>query len=157
MLKIRRPLGCLIFNMGIAIPGKTVFLIEMAPWCFPSLRASNAELWCFLDWAVKVPLIWDAMTPMMSSNVMKTWWRHQMEAFSTLPCWPFVWGIHRSPVNSPHKGQWRWALMFSLMHPSEKCLSKQLWGSWFETPLHPLWHRCIMILSKDTPYLASHS
>ena len=31
MLKIRRPLGRLIFNMGIAIPGKTVFLIEMAP------------------------------------------------------------------------------------------------------------------------------
>ena len=32
MLKIRRPLGRLIFNMGIAIPGKTVFLIETAPW-----------------------------------------------------------------------------------------------------------------------------
>ena len=31
MLKIRRPLGRLIFNMGIAIPGKTVYLIEMAP------------------------------------------------------------------------------------------------------------------------------
>ena len=31
MLKIRRPLGRLIFNMGIAIPGKTVFLIETAP------------------------------------------------------------------------------------------------------------------------------
>ena len=29
--------------------------------------------------------------------------------------WPFVWGIHRSPVNSPHKGQWRDALMFSLI------------------------------------------
>ena len=29
--------------------------------------------------------------------------------------WPFVWGIHRSPVNSPHKGQWRRALMFSLI------------------------------------------
>ena len=26
--------------------------------------------------------------------------------------WPFVWGIHRWPVNSPHKGQWRGALMF---------------------------------------------
>ena len=26
--------------------------------------------------------------------------------------WPFVRGIHRSPVNSPHKGQWRGALMF---------------------------------------------
>ena len=29
--------------------------------------------------------------------------------------WPFVWGIHRPPVNSPHKGQWRGALMFSLI------------------------------------------
>ena len=29
--------------------------------------------------------------------------------------WPFVQGIHRSPVNSPHKGQWRGALMFSLI------------------------------------------
>ena len=27
--------------------------------------------------------------------------------------WPFVRWIHRSPVNSPHKGQWRGALMFS--------------------------------------------
>ena len=26
--------------------------------------------------------------------------------------WPFVRGIHRSPVNSPHKGQWR---QFSLI------------------------------------------
>ena len=29
--------------------------------------------------------------------------------------WPLVRGIHRSPVNSPHKGQWRGALMFSLI------------------------------------------
>ena len=29
--------------------------------------------------------------------------------------WPFVRGIHRSPVNSPHKGQWSGALMFSLI------------------------------------------
>ena len=28
--------------------------------------------------------------------------------------WSFVRGIHRSPVNSSHKGQWRGALMFSL-------------------------------------------
>ena len=28
--------------------------------------------------------------------------------------WPFVREIHRSPVNFPHKGQWRGALMFSL-------------------------------------------
>ena len=29
--------------------------------------------------------------------------------------WPFVCGIHRSPVNSLQEGQWRGALMFSLI------------------------------------------
>ena len=29
--------------------------------------------------------------------------------------WPSVRGIHRSPVNSPHTGQWRGALMFTLI------------------------------------------
>ena len=29
--------------------------------------------------------------------------------------WPFVRGIHRSSVNSPHKDQWRGALMLSLI------------------------------------------
>ena len=29
--------------------------------------------------------------------------------------WPFMRGIHRSPVNSPYKGQWRGALIFSLI------------------------------------------
>ena len=32
-----------------------------------------------------------------------------------LRCWPFVQGSHRSPVNSRHKGQWRGALMISLI------------------------------------------
>ena len=36
--------------------------------------------------------------------------------------WPFVRGIHRSPVNSPHKGQWRRALMFSLI-----CACNNVW------------------------------
>ena len=42
MLKIRRPLGRLIFNMGIAIPGKTVFLIETGPWC--PLQSSTLQI-----------------------------------------------------------------------------------------------------------------
>ena len=42
-----------------------------------------------------------------------SWWRHQMKHFPRY--WPFVRGIHRSPVNSPHKGQWRRALMFYLI------------------------------------------
>ena len=42
-----------------------------------------------------------------------TWWRYQMENFPRY--WPFVRGIHRSPVNFRHKGQWRGAFMFSLI------------------------------------------
>ena len=41
------------------------------------------------------------------------WWRHQRDTFPRY--WPFVRGIHRSPVNSPHKGQRRGALMFSMI------------------------------------------
>ena len=29
--------------------------------------------------------------------------------------WPFVWGIYWPPVNFPHEGQWRGALVFSLI------------------------------------------
>ena len=42
MLKIRRPTGRLIFNMGIPIPGKTVFYIETRPW--PQWVESNRVL-----------------------------------------------------------------------------------------------------------------
>ena len=54
MLKIRRPLGRLIFNMGIAIPGKTVFLIETAPRSFVPEAAIETGLYdyiqqCMLD------------------------------------------------------------------------------------------------------------
>ena len=42
-----------------------------------------------------------------------TIWRHQIEAFPRY--WPYVLGTHRWPKNSPHKGQWRGALMFSLI------------------------------------------
>ena len=41
------------------------------------------------------------------------WWRQQKKHFPRY--WPFVQGIHRSPVYSPYKGQWRGALMFSLI------------------------------------------
>ena len=56
--------------------------------------------------------------------------------------WPFVRGIHRSQVNSSHKGQWREALMVSLICAWKKRLSKQSRGWWFETPSLSLWRRC---------------
>ena len=36
-----------------------------------------------------------------------SWWRHQLK---TSHYWPFVRGIHQSPVDSPQKGQWHGAL-----------------------------------------------
>ena len=54
--------------------------------------------------------------------------------------WPFVWGIRRSPVNSPHKGQWRGALMFSLIWAWINGWINN--GCWFETPSRPLWRHC---------------
>ena len=50
-----------------------------------------------------VPNIYD-----LHDDVMK--WKHFPRY------WPFVREIHRSPVNFPHKGQWRGALMFSLIY-----------------------------------------
>ena len=47
------------------------------------------------------------------SAFARSWWRHQMEIFSALLA--ACVGVHRPPVNSPHRDQWRGALMFSLM------------------------------------------
>ena len=56
--------------------------------------------------------------------------------------WPFVRGIHRSPVNSLHKGQWRGAfdVFFDLCR--NKRLNKQSRGWWFERQSCPLWRHC---------------
>ena len=43
-----------------------------------------------------------------------SWWRHQMETVSALLA--LCAGNSPVPVNSPHKGQWRGALMFSLIY-----------------------------------------
>ena len=82
---------------------------------------SNDSIWV-TDWPNIGPLnrtknsfskkIYQKYWHRIAQNV-GTWWRHQMEHFPRY--WPFVRGIHRSPVNSPHKGQWRGALMFSLI------------------------------------------
>ena len=63
---------------------------------------------------------------------------------------PFLRGIYRSQVNSPHKGQWRRALMFSLIRALNKRFSKQAWGWWFEKPSRSLWRHCHGSRSPET-------
>ena len=71
-----------------------------------------------------------------------TWWPSDVMKWKHFPrYWPFVRGIHRSPVDSPHKGQWRGALMFFDLRLNIR-MSKQCWGWWFETPSRPLWRHC---------------
>ena len=62
--------------------------------------------------------------------------------------WSFVRRIQRPPVNSPHKGQWRGALMISLICVWINDWNKQSWGWWFETLSRSLWrHRIELIRS----------
>ena len=70
--------------------------------------------------------------------------------------WPLLRGIHRSPVNSPHKGQRRGALMFSLIC-LKKQLSKQSRRWWFETLSRPLWRRCNVFRLYQNGTTQTHS
>ena len=72
---------------------------------FPAQKPSNAEnvsIWCRHHDSDRRP------QSSHHDDVIK--WKHFPRN------WPFVRGIHRSPVNSPHKGQWRGALVFSLIY-----------------------------------------
>ena len=51
------------------------------------------------------------------------WWCHQMETFPRYR--PFVREIHRSPLDSPHKGQWRGVCCF-LRSPPEQIAEKTI-------------------------------
>ena len=53
-------------------------------------------------------------TTLVSDLWMSSSWLMKWKHFPRY--WPFVRGIHRSPMNSPHKGQWRGALMISLIY-----------------------------------------
>ena len=48
-----------------------------------------------------------------SFDLISSWWRYQMELFSALLA--LCAGNSPAMVNSPHKGQWRGALRFSLL------------------------------------------
>ena len=58
--------------------------------------------------------------------------------------WPFVRGIHRSQMNSPHKGQWHRVLMFSSMYASNGWVNNQDTGD-----LSTHYDVTVMILEKE--------
>ena len=77
-------------------------------WCHASIIFKLHKI-LHHDWWNQVNLTSSVLVLVISYHDDVIKWKH-------FPCyWPLVRGIHRSPVNSPHKGQWRGALMFSLV------------------------------------------
>ena len=123
--------------------------IRLQTWLCLMSRA-RPWAWCGILWKLPLrneplPTLYITKTrPMVShDDVIK--WKH----FSRH--WPFVRGIHRSPVNSPHKGQWCGALIFFFDLHLNKRLSKQSWGWWIETPSS--WHHCKVLDQLGPMYL----
>ena len=67
-------------------------------------RVNNSIISRWWDGADNKSTSWKIRTGYSHDDVIK--WKHFLRH------WPFVRGIHRYPVNSPHKGQWHGALMF---------------------------------------------
>ena len=98
---------------SMKMPNRSVSLVKALCWRQMDIKVSkdlisltrktSSKLW--IPGLVQGSHRWSL--PHISSYTKALWWRHQIKTF--------VRGIHRSPVNSPHKGQWRGALMFSFV------------------------------------------
>ena len=113
---------------GPFVPPTSQCMVEVLEWISTFISHYNGCNYIFMLW-LKLTQVYKKETPgdtaagQARSRVKDTFidkinlyihddvikWKHFPRY------WPFVRGIHRSPVNSPHKGQWRGALMFSLI------------------------------------------
>ena len=102
----------------------------------PSTCDGNSTLVQVMAWRIWANVVWGLCH---HDDVIK--WKHLMRY------WPFVPGIHRSPVNSPHKGQRRGALMFFIC----AWINDQRLCWWFESPSRSLWRHCNDVI---IPYIS---
>ena len=101
--------------------------------------------------ATKYKSLWDNIRKQCHS-----WWRHQMETFSALLA--LCAGNSPVPVNSPHKGQWRGALMLSFI-----CVWINDWVNNREAgdlrchrghyDVNVMYWRCVQILGGRHPWM----
>ena len=75
---------------------------------------------CIYSWHVnRHTLAWNLVQLKQPDNNTRNDFHDDVIKWKYFPrYWPCVPEINRSPVNSPHKGQWRGALMFSLFRAS---------------------------------------
>ena len=114
---------------------------------YNSVTQTKKSWECYYDLG-KQWILWKLLWEIVHEDVIK--WKHFPRY------WPLVWGIHQSPVNSPHKSQWRGALMFSLICDLNKRFSKQSWGWRFETPSCSLWCHCNVICTNQILFKEAH-
>ena len=106
ILKTRRSRDRLIFNIAILILVRRRLYIETAP----------GHCWATYMAPIDVAKSLQIYGCSIFNWVAETWHHDDVIKWKHFPRhWAFARGIHRSPVNSPHKGQWREALMFSLI------------------------------------------
>ena len=89
-----------VFNVWLCAPVVLVFPFPVV--CINDSKVVFVLYQCTLKQVVGSPYV-----AAKHDDVIK--WKHFPRY------WPFVRGIHRSPMNSPHKGQWRGALIFTLI------------------------------------------
>ena len=89
------------------IIGKHIICIYMCMFDWSTISGKHYEmiLWCGQTREPHFIFV------LQHSKLDQSWWRHQMEIYSVL----LAICAGDSPVNSPHKSQWRGALMFSLI------------------------------------------
>ena len=95
--------------------GKDGLYIDTGPRFHISEKTSCVTSWgLYSDW-LAVWIVISHLNLTYGSSAMLPNARHIWAWWHFPPYWPFVRGIHWSPINSPHKGQWRGALVFSLI------------------------------------------
>ena len=77
--------------------------MKLWPWPTVITLESQINCWLIVAW-------WHQI---ITSTNVDSWWRHQMETFSALLA--LCAGNSPVSVNSPHKGHWRGALVFSFI------------------------------------------
>ena len=80
----------------------------LAYWC-NSVAEQLVKLTTEETWKLRLLMRVTLQLPVVSTHDDVIKWKHFPRY------WSFVRGVHRSPMNSPHKGEWRGALVFSLI------------------------------------------
>ena len=89
-------------------------LLGIKPFSKPKSIYQQWNKWCIMELYVKIKIFAFTNLNEMEKRFVRTLhdgvikWKHFPRN------WPFVWGIHRSPVDSLYNGQRRRALIFSL-------------------------------------------